>query len=236
LTPSPGIVGLISKPYCPVGGVVEASGRLDAAVAATVAGSGRLFTRAVAVTVGAGERTSTVNAPSTPRSVPTTLRYRRVSPAARVRSKRRRAEPSPGAPTGLKRSETATGFTASEFVSHRSAEKRPTFFVSMAFGKAAYRRRVRAAAGGTDDGPAAAGATAGPSSVTRSVSGPSGKPTVASETAPTSVPVPARRFARSTTSCTVRLSPGASGRSHCCPSSDTTEIQGDRIVATKDAT
>ena len=74
LTPSPGIVGLSSKPYCPVAGVAPASERREAFRAATVAGRGRLLTSTVAVTVGARERTSAVNAPSTPRSVPTTLR------------------------------------------------------------------------------------------------------------------------------------------------------------------
>ena len=61
-------------------------------------------------------------------------------------------------------------------------------------------------------------------------------PTVASAIAPTSVPVPERRFARSTVSCTVRDSYAASGRSQGWPSSDATESQGARTVATNAAT
>ncbi len=94
---------------------------------------------------------------------------------------------------------------------------------------------MRAAAAGVAPVPPAVGGTAGPSSVTRSVSTTSGKPTVARDTAPTSVPVPERRFARSTTSCTVRVSRAASGRSQGCPSSDTAVSHGVWTVATNDA-
>ena len=74
----------------------------------------------------------------------------------------------------------------------------------------------------------------GPSSVTTSISG-VGKPTVVIATAPTSVPVSPRRFARSTTSWTGRVSNGASGRSHGWPSRDCTASQGALAVPTNAA-
>ena len=47
--------------------------------------------------------------------------------------------------------------------------------------------------------------------------------------------MPERRFARSTTSCTVRVSRAASGRSQGWPSSDTTVSHGERTVPAYDA-
>ena len=61
------------------------------------------------------------------------------------------------------------------------------------------------------------------------------KPTVVSATAPTSVPVSPRRFARSKTRRRERVSNGASGRSHACPSTDWTVIHGALTDATKAA-
>ena len=70
-----------------------------------------------------------------------------------------------------------------------------------------------------------AGGSRGPSSATTSVWG-AAKPTVEIAMAPSSVPVSPRRFARSITSWTGRISNGAIGRSHGWPSRDWTLSQG----------